>query len=257
MATFAESRHRLGVFLLLFCAIMCVACFVASYMLAPGPGWQIEGAFLIFFGLLTLINAPIDWIALGFTRALLRRGLSQGGWWPFLFALVDVAVATILIVILAFAMVLAVQSFDDVAVLRAGPQARILPLGPLFDGLTRTPGDYEYWWVWCLLFSSMIPSLLNLSIAVAAFLRGLPRVNAWIVNRMPVGKAMRQDDRIKISATLTAQLVGGFALTGIAIYLVAAYLWLPFLGAVVRDFAAELAAYNAPARAIIWLSSFR
>jgi len=47
------------------------------------------------------------------------------------------------------------------------------------------------------------------------------------------------------------------ALTGIATYLVAIYLiprGLPTFGAVVRDFAADLATYNAPARIMIWLA---
>jgi hypothetical protein len=47
------------------------------------------------------------------------------------------------------------------------------------------------------------------------------------------------------------------ALTGIATYLVAIYLiplGLPTFGAVVRDFVADLATYNAPARIMIWLA---
>src|ERR1700731_4684156 len=47
------------------------------------------------------------------------------------------------------------------------------------------------------------------------------------------------------------------ALTGVATYLVAIYLiplGLPTFGAVVRDFAADLATYNAPARIMIWLA---
>jgi hypothetical protein len=73
---------------------------------------------------------------------------------------------------------------------------------------------------------------------------------------MPAGKAVRERDRLAVAAALTAQLVGGMAPTGIATYLVAIYLiplGLPAFGAVVRDFAADLAAYNAPARMIFGL----
>jgi hypothetical protein len=232
-------------------------CLGAPYALAPLNIWPRVGALLLFYGLLTLVNAPFDWLAVGFTRALMRGGLSRGGWWPFVYALIDVLVAAVLIAGLAFAMVIAIETFDDMAVLRGGPDAHILPLGPLFAGLQSTPGDYEYWWVWLLLFSSMIPSILNLSIAAAAFLRGLPGLNKWILARMPAGKAVRERDRLTVAAALTAQLVGGMALTGIATYLVAIYLiplGLPAFGAVVRDFAADLAAYNAPARMMIWLT---
>jgi hypothetical protein len=257
LAFWVTNKGYLGLFLSLFFVLMCILCLAAPYGLAPLETWRLMGPFLLFFGLLTLVNAPFDWLAVGFTRALLRRGLLQGNWWPFVYALVDVVVAAVLIAGLAFAMVIAIQTFDDVAVLRGGIDARILPLGPLFTGLQSTPNDYEYWWVWMLLFSSMIPSVLNLSIAAAAFLRGLPGPNKWILDRMPVGKAVRERNRLAVSAALTAQFVGGMALTGLATYLVALYLiplGLPAFGAVVRDFAADLATFNAPARAMIWLA---
>jgi hypothetical protein len=235
-------------------------CFLAAFYLAPLSGWRAYSPLLLFLGVLTLVNAPVDWLAVGFTRALLRRGLVRGGWWPFVYGLIDVFVAAILVAFLAFAMVIAIQIFDDIAVLRAGSRARTLPLDPLFQGLRSAPVDYENWWVWLLLFSSMIPSILNISIAAAAFLRGWPRINGWILQGMPVGKAVAQRDRIPVAAALTAQLVGGVAFTGIVVYLVAVYLiplGLPAFGAVVRDFAQDLADYNLPARLTIWLSGAR
>ncbi len=97
----------------------------------------------------------------------------------------------------------------------------------------------------------------NLSIAAAAFLRGLPGLNRWILNRMPAEKAVRERDKLKVVTALTGQVVGGVALTGAAAYLVAVYvipLGLPALGGVVREFAFALAGYIAPARAMMWLA---
>lgn len=76
----------------------------------------IVGPFLLFLGLLTLLNAPFDWASLGLTRALLRHGLELGGWWPYFLALVDAAFAAVIIAALAFVMVIGVQSFDELAV---------------------------------------------------------------------------------------------------------------------------------------------
>jgi hypothetical protein len=254
---FAYRKGQYGPFLTIFSVIACISCFLCSYSFATLTLWPKIGDLLLFFGLLTLINAPVDWLAVGFTRALLRRGLARGGWWPFYYALIDIVVASVLVATLAFAMVLAVQTFDDIAVLRAGPGARILPLQPLLDGLARLPKAYENWWVWILLFSSMIPSILNLSIAIASFLRGLPILNQWILSRITLEKPLRERDRILLTATLTTQIVGGVLLTGVAIYLFLTYLiplGLPAFGTLMRDFAADLASYNAPARAIIWLA---
>jgi hypothetical protein len=73
----------------------------------------------------------------------------------------------------------------------------------------------------------------------------------------PPQDEVRERHRLTVAAALTGQLVGDMALTGIAMYLVAIYLiplGLPAFGAVVRDFAADLATYNAPARMMIWLT---
>jgi hypothetical protein len=71
---------------------------------------------LLFLGLLTLLNAPFDCALLGLTRALLRRGLELGGWWPYLLGLVDAALATVITACLALVMVIGVQAFDELAV---------------------------------------------------------------------------------------------------------------------------------------------
>jgi hypothetical protein len=249
-----------AIFLLLFVPTLLLAAFAGAYFLSVLENWKDAGVFLLVLGVLTLVNAPFDWVAIGFTRALLRLGLAPGGRGPYFYALLDAIVAVPLIMLLAFVTIVAVQTFDDIAVLRAGPQARILPLGPLFEGLENKPGDPTLWWIWLMLFSTLIPSLCNLVIGAAAFLRGLPFVNNWILSRMPIGKAMRDSERLYVSGALAGQLVGGMLISGVLIYVLAAYvvpLGLPAFGAYVRDFSETLAAYNAPARLIMWFAGSR
>jgi len=248
--------RRQGLFLSLFVAISLLAIFAGDYLLSTSTLWSPAGVFLEVFGLLTFVNAPFDWIAVGLTRALLRRGLAPGGRGPYFYALVDVVVAVPLIVLLALVTVVAAQMFDDIAVQRAGTQALIMPLDALFKGLETRPGDYEFWWVWFMLFSTLIPSLINLVIGAAAFLRGLPSLNAWILNRMPHAKAVRDNDRLPVACALAGQLAGGLLVSGVLLYLLAAYvvpMWIPTLGALIRDFSEHVAAFNAPARLMMLL----
>jgi hypothetical protein len=56
---------------------------MAAEWLSPLAVWQMLGPLLLFLGLLTLLNAPFDWVSVGLTRALLRRGPELGGWWPY------------------------------------------------------------------------------------------------------------------------------------------------------------------------------
>ena len=219
-------------------------------------GWARAGPHLLFLGLLTLVNAPFDWLALGLTRAFLRRGLALGGRGPFVYAVIDAIVGAFLVVALALAAVIAVQIFDDIAVFSAGPQARVLPLASLFDGLANQPGDYEYWWVWAMLFSTQIPSVFNLVVAACALARGFGPLTHWIVRRMPDGAPVAAKDRLLVAAALAVQIAGGALAAGLALYVLALLVLpraLPFLGDVIRNVSERLAIYNAPAHTIRWL----
>jgi hypothetical protein len=76
-------KHRWqGAFLSLFLAAMILSCLGAASLLSPLKTWEQTGPMVLFLGLLTLLNALFDWTSLGLARALLRRGLELGGWWP-------------------------------------------------------------------------------------------------------------------------------------------------------------------------------
>ena len=224
VATISErsiQKGRQGVFLSLFVPTLLLANFAGAYVLSTigrlGTNRRLVGG---VWG----ANARQRAIRLGGNRphrALLRRGLAPGGRGPYFYALIIVAMP--LIMLLAFVTIVAVQTFDDIAVLRAGPQARILPLGPLFEGLENKPGDPKFWWVWLMLFSTLIPSLFNLVIGAAAFLRGLPFMNNWILSRMPIGKATRDNECVLVASALAGQLVGGMLISGVLLYLLADY----------------------------------
>src|SRR5262249_23174077 len=113
-----------GCFLLVFLAVMIVACLTGALFLAPRESWEHTGPVLLFLVLLTLLNAPFDWASLGLTRALLRRGLERENiWWPYGYACLDAFFATGIIALLALIMVVGVQAFDELAVHTGGPKA--------------------------------------------------------------------------------------------------------------------------------------
>jgi hypothetical protein len=128
-----KAGHRGEAFSLCFLILMMIiACFAAARWLSALDLWKSLGPLLLFLGLLTLLNAPFDWLSVGFTRALLRRGLELGGPWPFVLAIVDLALAAVIVVILAIVMVIAVQIFDNLTIQGGGKP--VLPLDQLFNG---------------------------------------------------------------------------------------------------------------------------
>jgi hypothetical protein len=132
------EHRRQSIFFSLFLPTMILACLGLAVVLSPLKTWDSAGPFLLFLGLLTLLNAPFDWASLGLTRALLRRGLELGEWWPYLLALVDAALAAVIIAALALVMVIGVQAFDELGVhAAASPSCRWTPSSTVSPRIRR------------------------------------------------------------------------------------------------------------------------
>jgi len=235
--------------LALFLPVMILVSLDAAYLLSTLKIWGTVGPLLLFLGLLTLVNAPFNWASLGLTRALLRRGLELGGWWPFLLALLDAILAAVIVAALAIAMMIAVQAFDGLAVYGGGQPA--LALDPLFDGIALHPEAPEYWWVYALLLSTLLPSLINLMIGGASLMRGLPGLPSALRRFMPAGHAVPAFDRAWVALVLTFQVVGGAVAGALAQVLLAVAVIvyvMPWFGLGLLDMARDVAAFNLPVR---------
>jgi hypothetical protein len=241
-----------GAFLWLFVPGMILACCGAATWLSPLRIWQMLGPLLLFLGLLTLLNAPFDWFSVGLTRALLRLGLQLGSWWPYVLAIVDAALAAVIVGVLALVMVIGIQTFDSFALHGGGKP--VLPLEPMFKGIAEHPTAPEYWWIYALLLSTMIPSLVNLAIGGTSLARDVPGLPNLILRSMPAQGAVLRWDRAWIATLLTGQIAIGTAL-GIAAQILLAvgiigYV-MPWLGlGLLLDMARDIAAFDLPAR--VW-----
>jgi hypothetical protein len=249
LCAFAIKHRAQGVFLLFFIPAMILACLAIVGLLLPLRTWPYIGPLLLFQGLLTLVNAPFNWASIGLTRALLRRGLELGGWWPYILALVDAVLASVIVALLALTIVLGVQAFDGLVSHAGG--VPILPLGPLFDGIAEDPAAPEYWWIYALLLATMIPSVINLAIGGMAFTRGIPWLARLLLQWIPEGKAVPEYKRQPAALGLTIQMFAG-AFLGISAQAFLA--WglifhvMPPLGLGLLDTAGAVAAFDFPAR---------
>jgi hypothetical protein len=204
-----------GRFQVLLQTALTVACGATTYTAEIEVGWILAGPLLLFLGLLTLLNAPFDCASLGLTRALLRRGIELGGWRPYSLAAVDAVAAACVIALLTLVTVLGVHVFDTLAGFSGGREAQVLPLGPLFAGIASRPAAPEFWWVYAMLLSTMIPSLVNLPIGGASLLRGIPWVTALVLRNMSDRRAPPAFERTWMTLLLTLQVFLG-GLLGIA-----------------------------------------
>ena len=118
-------------------------------------------------------------------------------------------------------------------------------------GSRPIPTAPEYWWLYALLLSTMIPSLVNLVIGGTSLARGLPGVPSLLLRFIPERGNVFKWDRHWIATVLTAQVAAGAA-RGIAaqvflVWVIIGYV-MPFFGLELLDMACDVAAFNLPAR---------
>src|SRR5262249_10493880 len=162
--------------------------------------------------------------------------------------------ATAVIALLAITMVVSVQTFDHLAEYGGGEP--ILSLSELFDGIEAGPSAPEYWWIYALLLSTMIPSLINLMIGGTSLLRGVPGLPTLLLRFMPASKAVATYDRTWLALVLTCQVFAG-AFLGIAAqaFLAIGVLFyiLPWMGFELLDAAQAVADFDLPMRVLrLW-----
>ena len=109
------------------------------------------------------------------------------------------------------------------------------------------------WWVYALLISTMIPSLINLAIGGTALMRAVPGLPQILLYFLPAMGGVRSYDRAWIAAVLTAQAALG-AVLGVAVQALVAWVFIfhamPAAGLGLLDLARGLAALDLPARVI-------
>lgn len=219
---FQKTSHREGTwFYICYSLLMLVTVAITTQQLSSTETWDVIGPFLLFFGVLVFINAPLDWLTLGVTRALLWRGLEQRGLSPVLFGLLDILFAVFLLVLVSIAMVAGIQIFNALVVLGGGKI--FLDPTDLLIGIANpiTRGNVEYWWVYFTLFSTLIPSWLHLLVASGCLVRGSTRLNRLIGQDIPFGKegeSILPHTQTKLAVLLALQGTLGIALTTVVFF---------------------------------------
>ena len=143
---------------LLYCGVLVALLILAIKMPDDfGAGQRNQAVFFVLtLALLPLVNAVFDFASVGLTRYLLRLGLEQkrAAWPAVLDGLGGIAIF--------FALGCTLIAFVTFVVPADG--VPLVDLTQLFADMRRAPGDYI--WLMVTLFSTLIPTLLHLSVAV-------------------------------------------------------------------------------------------
>ena len=218
---FARRLNRMGLALCAFSAVFIVLSLTTPLVLPRGRASQDMIALVYFLTLLTLVNTPFDWFALGVTRGLLRRGLERGGAWPLWLGIVDLLISIALMGLLAITVFWATELFNHFAFL-GGYRAPVDP-AKLLPSLMKDPSAYEHWWLFAMLFSTQIPALLNLVFGTFCLMRGIPAINHWMAARLPEKGGLEVWPRLPIASVWSVQMGLAVAIGCAAFYYLFVY----------------------------------
>lgn len=145
-------------------------------------------AIFLFLGVLPLVNALFDLVSCAVTIALTQRGLRGGA---VAWAMLDSCVALGLFLVLGATLVSVITALEAVT------QVEFLDLG----GLLAQAGDWRsYWWLYAMLFSTAVPTLVHLMIA-AFSLQAFARANWRDRLSAQIGRVDTGDPAASVLAT--------------------------------------------------------
>lgn len=224
----SERKRSKAIFYTVHWVVFLLAALAAVAFLDIGNRNRDVFQLMVFFGLLPLANAPLDWASLGLTRWLLRVGRATGSLvWEAAMSVVDLGFALLIMVVLAAVTAAAVSLANEVG---PGP---VLPLGPLFEGLREAPGDFRNLWIYLMLFSTLLPTAVHVVAGLAAV--GVALIKQ-VLDVFPQARNFLLADRKKKAAKdnmvrIWYPVMGALGATGL-VFLVSLLWWvIPKLGA--------------------------
>lgn len=160
LESWSKVKNKAGWFWFFYGVLFMVVAYVSLYY----SGQKDYMVLVLFWLVLPLVNASLDWLSLGVTRGLLQavRMERHGGWrtlgWGFLdlvFALVFLfLIATLLVLVTALGNVVSGKVLVDLDV--------------IFTGFRANPWGINHWWVYFMMLSTLVPTLVHFALVGGA-----------------------------------------------------------------------------------------
>ncbi|MEM9320563.1 MAG: hypothetical protein AAGA70_16385 [Pseudomonadota bacterium] len=173
---------------------------------------------VLFLSLLPLANGLADFASIGLTRWSLRRGVQGLLPWS---SVIDLLGAILIFLALGFGLI----SF--IHFVRPQDGVALLDLGVLFNDLADPQTRGAYWWLLFTLFSTLIPTVLHLVIALIALFTVYPeaarqRIAGWL-KLGPEDSVAARGGRFALCIAVTAAIMIPI------IAIVELFRWWPFI----------------------------
>ncbi|MCR2833529.1 hypothetical protein [Parerythrobacter lacustris] len=143
------------------------------YLVFTDPELTNSDLSLVFLlPILTYINGFFDWISIGITRYLVRAGIMRNSIWAIGFGILDVFLGLFVLIGLCVAIIL--SSAFLLTLGAPNPSSNSFEIDTILADLRNQPSSQstQSYWAYWIVFSSLIPSMVNLSVASFSIIRG-------------------------------------------------------------------------------------
>lgn len=164
-----QVRHRASWFWLIYLVLALWFSFWAIEKVSSN-----NSIVYLFWLVFPILNVPLDWLSLGVTRGLLQSICSgkHDGTRGFLWALLDLVIAFVLLLLMATVLLTAIDFANDLR-LTAGKDM-VLNLVDLLKGMENNPANPDFYWIYFMLFSTLLPTLVHFALAGASVVLWFP-----------------------------------------------------------------------------------
>jgi hypothetical protein len=136
---------------------------------------------LVFLGLLPLLNTLWDWCSLGLTRGLLAGIVrhKHPGLWACGWAFLDMVLALVFLFGIVLTITAALAGTNATLITGGGEAWFDLP--GLLAGVRAAPDDPQYYWLYAMFVSTLLPTLLHALVAAASVIQivNVPWLRDW------------------------------------------------------------------------------
>jgi hypothetical protein len=170
-----DRKGRFGRFLLIYSLLFCVLGYVSLISLKDDK-YMI---YLLFLILLPLVNAPLDWLSLGVTRGLLQavRTGRHSSHRALGFALADLGLALVFLFLITAVLVGVTALGNSVS------GKTLVDIGGILQDVRCAPAKVDHWWIYFMLLSTLVPTLIHFALAGGAATLWIPRpVRLWLAD---------------------------------------------------------------------------
>ena len=200
-----------------------------SYFSGPLGFNDNSRSLLVFLATLPLINVVFDWLSLGVTRHLLQKTLE--GINPIWNSLLDLLAAIIILIALAITTIAFLQLMNILAI-AGGAKEPMINLANILQTLRARPWDVSVWWIYIILFSTLLPTFVHAMIATGHLVTmGIPK-NMLEKHRKALEEGFEGDypKLLKTARTMTLRRLATVLVFAISLCGLTAILWTFALG---------------------------